>query len=131
MFTTAASGSSSTLVTEQPSTAGGKGESSQDLVGSALLRYRGVLNVTLGASGKVELAAKGKGVRTLKAGRYDLALDDRTSHGGLRVRRPNLSVVTLTGAPFVGKRITRLALRPGTWLFTSDRGSAPVVVSSA
>jgi len=131
VFTTAASGSNSSLVTEQPSTAGGKGESSQDLVGSAILRYRGVLSVRLGSSGKVELAAKGKAVHALKAGCYDLALDDRSSHGGLAVRRPNRTVTTLTGGPFVGTRTTRLSLRPGTWRFTSGRGDAQVVVSSA
>jgi hypothetical protein len=128
VFSTAASGSSSTLVGQAGSTAGGKGQSSGDLVGSAILRYRGVLAVTLGPSGAVRLAAKGKAVRSLKAGRYDLALDDRTAHGGLTVHKPNRSVLTLTGGAFVGKRTTRVALRPGTWRFSSGRSAAQLVV---
>jgi hypothetical protein len=128
VFSTAATGSSTTLVGQTPSTAGGKGDSSGDLVGSAILRYRGMLTVTLEPSGSIRLAAKGRAVRSLKEGRYDLALDDRSARGGLALRKPNRGVVKLTSGAFVGKRTTRLALRPGTWQFSAGRSTGQLVV---
>jgi hypothetical protein len=128
VFSTSTSGSSSSLVTETPSTAGGEGQSSHDLVGSAILAYRGVLDVAVGGGGAPSLRAKGKAVRSVKAGRYDLAVVDTTPQTGLAVRRPNKSVLTLTTGGFVGRKATRLALRPGTWRFSSSRGAVQLVV---
>lgn len=129
VFSTATSGSSSSLVTQMPSSAGGKGQSSHDLVGSAILSYRGVLNLTVGGNGAPALRAKGKVVHSIKAGRYDLAVVDTTARAGLAVRKPNRSVLTLTTGGFVGKKTTRLALRPGAWRFSSSRGAVQLVVT--
>jgi hypothetical protein len=117
VFSTAATGSGASLVTQTPSTATDKGQASTDVVGSAVVRYRGVLDVTVGASGAVTLRAKGRVVRSLETGRYDLAVDDRTARGGLTLRKPNRDTLTLSGAAFVGARRTSLVLRPGTWRF--------------
>jgi hypothetical protein len=129
VFSTATSGSSSSLVTQTPSSAGGKGQSSHDPVGSAILAYRGVLNLTVGTAGAPALRARGKAVRSVKAGRYDLTVLDTTPRTGLAVRKPNKSVLTLTSGGFVGTKTTRLALRPGTWRFSSSRGAVRLVVT--
>jgi hypothetical protein len=128
VFTTTASGSSSSLVTQPPSTAGGKGESSGDPVGSAILRYRGVLNLSVAGRGAPGILVGGKSVLSLRAGRYDLAVVDTTARAGLSVQKPNRSLVTLTRRDFVGRKTTRLALRPGTWRFFSSRGAVQLVV---
>jgi len=123
VFSTAASGSSNSLVGQMPSTATGKGRTEPAVVGSALLPYRGVLPVTLRTSGAVALAA-----RPLKAGRYDLKVDDNAARHGLAVRRASGRPVRITGAAFVGRRTARIALRPGTWTFSSGPGGAKRVV---
>jgi hypothetical protein len=131
VFSTAATGSSSSLVAPRPSTASGKGQQSSDAVGSTLVPYRGVLNLRLGVSGALRLEAKGKAVGKLKAGRYELVLVDESPRGALGVRKPKGSAVALTGAAFVGKKTTRIALTRGVWRFSSTNGSAlPVVVVS-
>jgi hypothetical protein len=88
-----------------------------------------VLTATVAATGAPRIVLAGKAARSLKAGRYDLALVDSTAHAGLTVRRPNGSVLSLTGGRFVGKRTTRLALKPGTWRFSSGGRSLRVVVT--
>ena len=125
VFTTATSGSSSSLVTQPAPSSGGKGESSQDLVGSARLTYRGV--VTFDARGRV--LRNGVAVRALKAGGYDIAVVDTSERAGATVRKPNKTVVTLTTRAFVGRKTTRLTLRPGTWQFAAGGRSATVTVS--
>ena len=127
VFSTAASGSSSSLVTQPASTAKG-GESSHDVVGSALLAYRGVLGLTVRASGVPRFLVRGKAVTRVKAGRYDVAVTDTTSTAGLSVRKPNRTVVALAAKGFVGTRTTRLALKAGTWRFTTAGGTAALVV---
>jgi hypothetical protein len=127
VFSTAASGSSSSLVTQPVSTAKGT-ESSRDVVGSALLAYRGVLDLTVRPSGAPGVRARGKTVTRVKAGRYDLAVTDTSSRVGLSVLKPNRTVVALTAQSFVGTRTTRLALRPGTWRFTTARGTTELFV---
>jgi hypothetical protein len=128
VFSTSAAGSSSSLVTQPASTAKGQ-ESSRDVVGSARLAYRGVLSLGVRATGAPAIHARGKAVTRVKAGRYDLAVADATPLAGLSVRKPNHATVTLTTRPFVGTKTTRLALRPGTWRFTTGHGTAELVVS--
>jgi hypothetical protein len=126
VFTAAASGSSSGLVTATPSTATGKGQASSDLVGSAILPYRGVLKASVGAAA---LTWKGRAVRSLRAGRYDVVVADGTPRRGLTARKRNGRAVTLTGAAFVGTRTTRLALTAGTWTFATGGRTIRVAVA--
>lgn len=128
VFTTAASGSSSTLVTQAPSTATGPGQVLGDLVGSAILPYRGTLHGTVASSGAVALTARGTSITSVRAGRYDVAVDDRTSHGGFAVEKLHRRAVAITGAAFVGRRTSRVDLTPGTWLFYSKLGQERRVV---
>jgi hypothetical protein len=130
-FSTASTGSSSTLVTQSASTATGHGQASTDLVGSARPVYRGALAVTVGPGGAVALTARGKPVTTLEEGRYDLKVDDRTAKRGLSVQKLHGHPVALTGAAFVGRRTRRVALTPGAWLLYSSFARPFRIVVSA
>jgi hypothetical protein len=116
-FATSASGSSSSLV--KPSTAKTitTGSAQQDIVGSAIPRYRGKLTATISKAGKATLRLRGRAVGSLKAGRYDIAIDDEASRAGTFVQRGALRAVPLTGAAFVGHRTKRLVLKAGKWSF--------------
>jgi hypothetical protein len=131
VFTTATSGSSSMLVGETPSTATGKGEASSDLVGSAVAPYRGVLEVTLDAGGAVALRRQNRRIVSLRPGRYDLAVVDRTARRGLVVEKRKGRRVSVTGAAFVGSRTTRVALTSGTWTFSAGTARSVRVAVSA
>jgi hypothetical protein len=129
IFTTAANGSSSTLVGQSSSTATGHGEVATDLVGSARVPYRGTLAATLGIGGAVALRVRGKAVTSIRAGRYDLAVDDRTAKSGLALQKARRRAVAITSAVFVGRRTRRIALTPGTWLlYSSARRPVRLVV---
>jgi hypothetical protein len=124
VFTTAASGSSTGLLS--PSTGGGSGPSKTsvqtDLVGSAVLAYRGKLVATVGVGGKATLKRAGRSVGSLKAGRYDVTVDDAAARAGFFVQRGSRKPVTVSSLPFVGTRTKRLALTAGRWTFFSQVG---------
>ena len=126
VFTTATSGSSSSLVTQPPSVSGGKGEASQDPVGSARLAYRGAVTFVVDPPA-VRIGATV--VRALKAGIYDVEVVDTSRRSGATARKPNRTVVTLTTRAFVGRKTSRLALRPGTWRFSAGARTTAVTVS--
>jgi hypothetical protein len=91
-------------------------------VGSAVkaVPFRGTLVGTVGSSGKITLRLDGKGVSSLKSGRYRITVDDSTPRGGFTVERPNKKPVRLTGSSFVGKHAVTLHLKPGRWAFYSS-----------
>ena len=124
VFTTAATGSSNNLVTQTTSTATGKGQILPDLVGSALLPNRGTLGLTLAASGSIAVTAKGTKIRSVRAGRYDLAVADRSTHGGLAITKPNGHVIAVTSTAFVGSKTTKIDLTDGSWSFRSGHNPA-------
>lgn len=128
-FSTSASGSSSSLVGSGTSTSSGSGgEVVGDLVGSAILRYRGKLAATVTTRGKVTLRLGGRAVGSLKAGRYDVVVSDEDARAGFSVQHGKHKAVALTTAGFVGKKTKRLALEAGKWAFFS-RAGAPVVLT--
>ena len=55
---------------------------SSDYVGSAILRYRGKLAATVTPAGKATLKLRGRGVGSLKAGKYDVVVDDEDARDG-------------------------------------------------
>jgi hypothetical protein len=122
VFSTSASGSSSSLVGQTPSTATGKGQTIPDPVGSAVLPFRGVLALAVATSGPLRLEAKGKAVHSLRAGRYRLDVRDGSPHAGLVLTRPNGHVMSLSGTAFVGTRTRTIALQNGTWRFQAALG---------
>ena len=93
--------------------------SSQDLVGSAVLPFRGELVGAVTAAGKLSLAFDGARVTHLLAGRYTITVTDRSSEKGFTLGEGKRAPVHVTGAAFVGKRSATLALTAGEAFFAS------------
>lgn len=89
---------------------------SQDIVGSAVLPFRGTLAAAVNPTGQLTLAFKGKSVTSLKAGRYTIAVSDRSSTNGFVVQKLRHAAVNVTGLSFVGRHSVSLMLTAGKWL---------------
>ena len=121
---TSATGSSASLLpSATPSTASGS-QASSDYVGSAILRYRGKLAVTVSSAGKATLRQSGRAVASLKTGRYDVVVDDEDTRAGFSVRHGIREAVPVTGVRFKGKRTKRMALTSGSWTFSARPGTS-------
>jgi hypothetical protein len=96
--------------------------SSQDVVGSALVTFRGTLTGAVSAAGRLTLAYKGKSVTSLTAGRYTIAVTDKSSTNGFILKKIKRAAVSVTGVVFVGKRSASVDLTAGTWFFTPRLG---------
>ncbi len=94
----------------------------QDVVGSAVVPFRGFLTGTVSAAGKLTLAFKGKSVKRLTAGRYTIRVVDRSSSSGFTVGRGTRPPLKVTSAGFVGKHTASVDLTAGTWLFAPIAG---------
>ena len=119
------SGSSSPTTTPKPT--------SQDIVGSAILPFRGTLTAAVSAAGTLTLAYQGKSIGTLKAGKYTIAVTDKSSTNGFMLEKLNHTAMSVTGTTFVGKRSTSVALTAGKWLVMHRLGKPTysIVVLSA
>jgi len=124
VFTTSATGSSSSLVAPVPSTASKAGSTQTDVVGSAIAPYRGELAAAVEKSGTPTLAQRGRAVKTLKAGRYAFAVDDTDPHAGFFVQAGGHRALAVAGVRFVGKRTQRITLTAGTWTYFAAKGTA-------
>ena len=82
----------------------GKAVTSQDVVGSDVVPFRGTLSGGVSASGMLALAYKGKSVGSLKAGRYRIAVTDGSSTKGFVLQKTGHKAIAVTGAAFMGKR---------------------------
>jgi hypothetical protein len=71
----------------------------------------------------VTLKLRGRAVAELKAGRYDVAVDDEAARAGSFVQHGAHRAVPLTAAAFVGHRTKRLVLGPGKWSFFANPGA--------
>jgi len=114
------SGSSGTSSSGSP----GK-TTSKDVVGSAVDKtavFRGTLAGTVSAAGKLTLTKSGKGVTTLKSGRYTFTIQDSSSKADFTIQELRKNPLTLTGVAFVGKHTTTVGLKPGQWTFYSFSG---------
>jgi len=102
----------------------GKSETVKDIVGSAIRTspLRGTLEASLSKTGKPSLQRLGKGVTTLKAGRYKLVIDDKDTRGGFSVQGVGKKAKDLTTAPFTGQKSATLNLSVGRWMFYSGLG---------
>ena len=114
-------------------TSSGKGStvSSQDIAGTAILPFRGTLTGAVSAAGRLTIAYKGKSVTSLKAGKYTIAVTDKSSTNGFMLQKMKHKAVSVTGATFVGKRSASFQLTAGKWLVTSRLGKTTysIVVS--
>ncbi len=125
IFTTAASGSSASLLAgTTTTTTGGTGSTQQALVGSEVTAYRGTLLATVSPAGKASLERAGKAVGSLKAGRYDITVSDRSSRAGFYLVRRGGAPIGVTNMPFTGRRGRLVTLAPGPWSFYSKLGRA-------
>jgi hypothetical protein len=121
---TAGSSGSSTGSAGASSGTASSGTSGKDVVGSAIAATasRGTLIGKVTSAGRLTLDRNGKGVTTLKSGRYSFAVTDATSRGGFTLQEIRKQAVILTGVAFVGKHTTTVDLKPGQWMFYSPAG---------
>jgi hypothetical protein len=130
-FTTSAETVTSTGTTTTPTHSSGGVSTSTDVVGSAILPYRGVLAAAVAASGKVTLTRKGKPVTSLVTGRYAVVVADASSRHGFLLRRLHGKAVALTGPAFTGRDTVQVNLQPGRWFyFSKAAGPETFVVAS-
>ena len=109
----ASSGKSST-----PISSGKTGKSSStDVVGSAIVPFRGNLVGTVTASGAVSLKLSGKPVGNLKAGKYTFSIADGSKKAGFNLQQIKNSPITITTSAFTGKKRKTLTLKAGQWFF--------------
>jgi hypothetical protein len=121
-FVTSAAGSGPTTTTSPPLTStvpissGNNGKTkSSNPIGS--LASRGALIATVTAAGKATLAFKGKGVTSLKAGKYTVKVTDRAAKAGFSLQEYKKSAKTITTAAFKGKKSLTITLAAGQWVF--------------
>jgi hypothetical protein len=120
---------SSDVVGTSPATTTSAGTSSstakatsQDIVGSGVLPFRGTITGAVSAAGRLTLAYKGKSVSNLHAGRYTVAVDDRSSTNGFLLQKQKHAPVSITGGMFLGKRSLAVNLTTGRWLVMPSAG---------
>jgi hypothetical protein len=124
-FATSATGTP-TPVAPVNSGAGTGGGSSQGAnaspVGTAAPKIvaRGTLSANVTARGKVTLMHDGKPVQDLVAGRYTVVVLDHSPSGGFDLQALKSPPITVTSAPFVGKKTKSLILKRGQWIFYSS-----------
>jgi hypothetical protein len=103
--------------------------SSTDLAGSGVLPFRGTLNGTVAASGRLTISFKGKSVASLKAGQYTIRVTDKSSTQGLLLQKvKHTATVSVSGLAFVGTRSKTLPLSAGKWFFMPRAGKATYAV---
>jgi len=107
-----------------PTTPSGKTPkpTSSDIVGSEVLPFRGDLDAIVYASGKLSLSRFGKGVSSLKTGRYTFSVDDESKTKGFTLQALHKRAVTITSGHFTGSQDVTVALKPGRWFFYSPGG---------
>lgn len=133
LATTAAGSGSGTTGSGGTSTtpSGSTKPTSSDIVGSAVVPFRGALDGIVFGSGNLSLTRLGKPVATLKAGRYTFFVDDESKLRGFSVQQLHKQAVTITTATFKGTHDVTIALKPGRWFFFSPGAKKkPFVVVS-
>ena len=113
VFSTSATGSSSSLVTQTPSTAGGTGQTVPGVVGSAVLPFRGTLHVTVPRSGGLRVTADGRPAVRLRPGRYTAVVADDSPRRGLAVRTSKGHETAITSLAFTGRKTVTVSLAAG------------------
>ena len=109
---TASVGVGTAPVATTPTKTTGGGQTSTDIVGSAVVPFRGSLTGSVGVAG-VALKVRG----SLRTGRYRIVVSDTSSTRGFTLQRLHDRADVLTGARFVGRRTVTLDLGPGRWFY--------------
>jgi hypothetical protein len=118
----AASGGQTTTTT--PVTSSGT-PTSNNVVGSGIAPYRGAFSAEVSPLGTLTVQHFAPSMR---AGRYRLTVDDRSTSQGLLLRKGKKQAVSFTGAAFVGKRTGTVTLTAGTWVLTTQLGKPSVTI---
>jgi hypothetical protein len=113
VFSTSATGSSASLVTQAPSTAAGKGQTLPGVVGSSVAPYRGPLAATVSSTGRLTVTLRGRPVHTLAAGRYRVQVIDRSSRSGVAIATGSRRRA-VSGIAYVGTKTATLAVAAGS-----------------
>ena len=92
---------------------------SSDIVGSAIVPFRGKLAATVSASGKLALTTKGKPVNTLRAGLYTFTVVDQSAKRGFSIEKLKSNAIALTGVGYKGTHVATINLKAGQWTFFS------------
>ena len=91
-----------------------------NLVGSGILPFRGRVLARVAATDAATLTDGGRQVSSLAAGRYDITVDDTTSHAGFSVRKTGAErAIAGTTARFVGEQTRQVTLSAGIWTYFS------------
>jgi len=127
-----ATGPSTSTSTSSPSTSTSNtkgGATSSDLVGSAIV-FRGTLAAVVSKVGKLTLTKSGKGISTLKSGRYTIKVVDGSGNAGFVLKSLRGSPTTVSTVTKTGARTVSLRLAPGQWYFFTPGGTRhPFIVS--
>jgi hypothetical protein len=125
IFSTAATGSSSSLLAAGASTYSGTAtaQTQGGLIGSGIIPFRGSLHAAVTAPGRATLASHGKDVTTLPAGKYDIVVADASNTGGFFLEKAGKKPQTITTLAFEGKKTVEVYLSPGKWTFFSKDGT--------
>jgi hypothetical protein len=101
-------------------TAASKTTSSADVVGSSTApapSFKGTLDATVSAAGKLSLTFGGKNVATLVAGKYTVSIIDRSKKTPFILQELNQPAQTLTPSSFTGKRSVSVTMKAGQWFY--------------
>jgi hypothetical protein len=90
---------------------------STDVVGSAIVPFRGTLLGAVGTSGQISLRSGGKAVANLKAGKYTFKVTDQSAKDGFTLQQSRKGATTVTRPKFVGTRSASIVLKPGQWFY--------------
>jgi hypothetical protein len=130
-FTTAATGSSSSLLPPVPASTASGSSTQSELVGSDIVRFRGSLQATVAGSTGATLSAAGKPLTTVATGRYDFVVKDESAKAGFFVEKAGKKPEALSGVAFKGRRTVKVYLTAGKWMFFSKSGhTTPFVVTA-
>ena len=117
---------SSDVVGSAPSASTGPGKlgpvsivSSQSVVGSSVLRFKGVLAGSVSAGGVASLAFKGKPFAKLPAGTYTLTITDRSTADGFMLQKAGHRAMTISGMSSRGRHSATVHLTAGRWSFAA------------
>jgi hypothetical protein len=118
-LTTAATGTPAVPKTSPYDKVSGKGQTSQDIVGSDILQ--GTLKASLSAAGKLTLTRNGLPVSKLAAGKWKFQVTDLSAKGSVTIKTPGETKV-LTSSKFTGKHTVTVMLSTGKWSYFSGAG---------
>jgi hypothetical protein len=102
---------------------------STDFVGSDILPVRGTVTAAISSAGGLSLAYKGKSIGRLNAGRYTIAVTDKSTTSGFVLQKKTHAATSITTRTFVGRKSAKVELTPGKWVFTPSGGKQAYTIS--